>query len=97
RPGLRRHDRPGFHGRPPPHGRRGRPAPARAAAGPGRRLGPVAGARRGAGEVVPLAHAFAAFVGVGTVLAGDRVEDAAAALAARGVDPYEPGPKEGIA
>jgi histidine ammonia-lyase len=51
----------------------------------------------GPGEVVPLAHAFTAFLGEGLVLAGDGVEDAAAALAARGAAPYEPGPKEGIA
>lgn len=52
----------------------------------------------GAGEVLPLAHAFQTFVGVGTVLRGDGTPcDAADALRARGVDPYVPGPKEGIA
>ena len=51
-----------------------------------------------AGEVIPLAHAFQTLVGVGRVLAGDGgTEDAAAALAARGVAPYAPRPKEGIA
>lgn len=51
-----------------------------------------------AGEVIPLAHAFQTLIGVGRVLApGGGVEDAAAALAARGAAPYVPGPKEGIA
>ncbi|HTI34719.1 MAG TPA: aromatic amino acid lyase, partial [Miltoncostaea sp.] len=50
-----------------------------------------------AGEVIPLAHAFQTLVGVGRVLAPDGVEDAAAALAARGAAPYAPRPKEGIA
>jgi histidine ammonia-lyase len=52
----------------------------------------------GAGEVIPLAHAFGPLVGVGSVLASDGgVETAAAALATRGAAPHEPGPKEGIA
>jgi histidine ammonia-lyase len=50
-----------------------------------------------AGEIIPLAHAFQTLMGVGRVLGADGVEDAGAALAARGVAPYEPGPKEGIA
>jgi histidine ammonia-lyase len=51
-----------------------------------------------AGEIIPLAHAFGPFIGVGQVLAGhDEVEDAAATLAARGVEPYQPAVKEGIA
>ncbi|WP_165491710.1 aromatic amino acid lyase [Egibacter rhizosphaerae] len=51
-----------------------------------------------AGEIQPLAHLFQTFVGVGLVL-GDRggTEEAEAALAGRGVAPYEPGPKEGLA
>lgn len=51
-----------------------------------------------AGEVIPLAHAFQTIVGIGSVLdtAGGRV-DAAAALAARGVEPHRPRAKEGIA
>lgn len=51
-----------------------------------------------AGEVMPLAHAFQTILGVGWVLdAGGGREPAAEALAARGVAPYLPGPKEGIA
>jgi histidine ammonia-lyase len=51
-----------------------------------------------AGEVQPLAHAFQALLGVGRVLTPDgRVTSAAEALRHRGVDPYVPGPKEGIA
>jgi histidine ammonia-lyase len=51
-----------------------------------------------AGEVIPLAHAFQTFVGVGKVL----VDGPAAAAADRalddcGVGPYEPAAKEGIA
>lgn len=52
----------------------------------------------GAGEVLPLAHAFAPLLGVGAVLGPDgTVEDAGAALAARAADPYQPGAKEGVA
>ncbi len=51
-----------------------------------------------AGEVIPLAHAFQTILGVGRVLTpGGGVQDAAAALAARGVAPYSPRAKEGIA
>jgi histidine ammonia-lyase len=51
-----------------------------------------------AGEVIPLAHAFQTLVGVGRVLTADGgVRDAGEALEARGVEPWEPGPKEGIA
>jgi histidine ammonia-lyase len=51
-----------------------------------------------AGEVIPLSHAFQTFVGVGYVLEPDgSVKDAALALAERGVAPYEPAAKEGIA
>lgn len=51
-----------------------------------------------AGEVQPLAHAFQALMGVGWVLAPDgRVVAADDALRDRGVQPYAPGPKEGIA
>ena len=50
-----------------------------------------------AGEVIPLAHLFQTLVGEGFVLEdGERVP-AAEALARRGVPPYEPGLKEGIA
>ncbi len=56
------------------------------------------GSAGGAGEVIPLAHAFQTLTGVGRVLApGGGVEGAGAALAARGARPYAPGPKEGIA
>lgn len=52
----------------------------------------------GAGEVLPLAHAFQTFLGVGSVLGqGGEVVAAGAALAARGVAPYEPEEKEGVA
>lgn len=51
-----------------------------------------------AGEVIPLSHAFQTFVGVGSVLDADgTAKDAALALAERGVEPYEPAAKEGIA
>ena len=51
-----------------------------------------------AGEVIPLSHAFQTFIGVGHVLDanGDAV-DAALALTERGIPPYEPAAKEGIA
>lgn len=50
-----------------------------------------------AGEVIPLSHAFQTFLGVGSVVNADgSVQDAASALAKRGVSPYEPAPKEGI-
>lgn len=50
------------------------------------------------GEVIPLSHAFQTFLGVGSVINTDgTVQDAASALARRGVTPYEPAPKEGIA
>jgi histidine ammonia-lyase len=51
-----------------------------------------------AGEIIPLAHAFGPFIGVGQVLSdGQEVEDASTALAARGVEPYQPAVNEGIA
>jgi histidine ammonia-lyase len=51
-----------------------------------------------AGEVQPLAHAFQALLGVGRVLTPDgRIVSAADALHERGIEPYVPGPKEGIA
>jgi len=63
-----------------------------------------------AGEIVPLAHAFGPLAGAGAVLAGGpgagagtggvswaETVPAAAALAARGLAPFELGPKEGIA
>lgn len=51
-----------------------------------------------AGEVMPLSHAFQTFVGVGHVIEPDgSTKDAALALAERGVAPYEPAAKEGIA
>lgn len=73
----------------------------------------VPGGTSGApGEIVPLAHLFQTFVGDGFVFAKDglgfgaaertdaangRVLSAAAALAERGVSPYELGAKEGLA
>ncbi|MDX6555816.1 MAG: histidine ammonia-lyase [Miltoncostaeaceae bacterium] len=51
-----------------------------------------------AGEVIALSHAFQTVLGVGLVLTPDGgVEDAGAALAARGAAPYAPLVKEGIA
>jgi len=51
-----------------------------------------------AGEIIPLAHAFQTFIGVGSVLTTEgMVEEAAAALAKRQVAPYQLGTKEGIA
>ncbi len=50
-----------------------------------------------AGEIISLSHAFQTFIGIGQVLEPDgTVQDAAVALAERGVAPYEPAPKEGI-
>jgi histidine ammonia-lyase len=50
------------------------------------------------GEVIPLAHAFQTLVGVGHVLGPDGwLQDARAALAARGTAPYRLRAKEGIA
>jgi histidine ammonia-lyase len=52
----------------------------------------------GAGEVVPLAHAFQTLVGVGLVLGPDgQARDAAGALAERGALPHRLQAKEGIA
>jgi histidine ammonia-lyase len=50
-----------------------------------------------AGEVSQLAHLFQTFVGEGFVLEHGEPIPAADALAARGVSPYEPGLKEGLA
>jgi histidine ammonia-lyase len=50
-----------------------------------------------AGEIIPLCHAFQPLVGLGEVLEDGTVLAAAAALRRRGVAPYRPGPKEGIA
>jgi histidine ammonia-lyase len=51
-----------------------------------------------AGEVIPLAHAFQTFLGVGRVLRPDGgLEAAGAALAGRGASPYRLQAKEGIA
>jgi histidine ammonia-lyase len=51
-----------------------------------------------AGEVIPLSHAFQTLMGIGRVLDEEGgVRDAGDELAARGMTPYSPGPKEGIA
>jgi histidine ammonia-lyase len=51
-----------------------------------------------AGEVIPLAHAFQTFIGVGSVISeSGSMEDAALALAQRHVAPYQIAAKEGIA
>jgi histidine ammonia-lyase len=51
----------------------------------------------GAGEVIPLAHAFQTLVGAGLVLEDGGTADAARALAGRGVLPHRLQAKEGIA
>ncbi|MFD2467038.1 aromatic amino acid lyase [Amycolatopsis silviterrae] len=48
-----------------------------------------------AGEIIPLAHAFQTFVGIGTVLDDGAGIPAAEALQRRGVEPFVLGPKEG--
>jgi histidine ammonia-lyase len=50
-----------------------------------------------AGEVIPLSHLFQTLVGEGFVLEDGHCVPAAEALASRGTEPYEPGPKEGLA
>ena len=50
-----------------------------------------------AGEVVALSHLFATLAGTGEVMAEGGVTGAAEALARRGVAPYVPGLKEGLA
>ncbi len=56
-----------------------------------------AGPHGAAGEVIPLSHLFQTLVGEGFVLEdGERVP-AGEALARRGLEPYEPGLKEGLA
>jgi histidine ammonia-lyase len=56
-----------------------------------------AGPHGTAGEVTQLAHLFQTLVGEGFVLEGDEQVPAAAALAARGLEPYAPQLKEGVA
>ncbi|MGI8968791.1 MAG: aromatic amino acid lyase [Chloroflexota bacterium] len=51
-----------------------------------------------AGEIIPMAHAFGTFLGLGQVIAPDEtLFSAADALRERNVAPYQPGVKEGIA
>ena len=50
-----------------------------------------------AGEVVALSHLFQTLAGAGSVLEDGVAVEAADALARRGVQPYEPELKEGIA
>jgi histidine ammonia-lyase len=51
-----------------------------------------------AGEIIPLAHAFQTLMGVGQVIRADgRLGDAASTLTERGLAPYRPAAKEGIA
>ena len=47
------------------------------------------------GEIAPLGHLFQTFIGEGQVRDGDEVMSAASALERRGLQPYEPLPKEG--
>lgn len=49
-----------------------------------------------AGEIIPLAHAFQTFLGIGTVLADGVETPASAALARRGLRPVVLRPKEGV-
>ena len=49
-----------------------------------------------AGEIIPLAHAFQTFLGIGTVLEDGVETPASAALARRGVAPVRLRPKEGV-
>jgi len=49
------------------------------------------------GEIIPLAHLFQTLVGEGFVLEGGARVPAAEALRARGLQPYVPGAKEGLA
>src|SRR6185312_1561016 len=60
---------------------------------------PVAPSRgiTSAGEVIALSHLFQTLVGEGLVEEDGRHVPAAEALARRGIAPYEPGAKEGIA
>ncbi|WP_370940594.1 aromatic amino acid lyase [Amycolatopsis sp. cg13] len=48
-----------------------------------------------AGEIIPLAHAFQTFVGLGTVIEDGIEVPAAEALHRRGAEPFVLGPKEG--
>ncbi len=51
-----------------------------------------------AGEIIPLAHAFQTFLGIGWVVRRDgSLQPASKALAERGAAPYRPASKEGIA
>ncbi len=51
-----------------------------------------------AGEIIPLSHAFQTILGVGVVVRPDgSTQPAAEALTELGVEPFEPGEKEGIA
>ncbi|MDQ3738094.1 MAG: aromatic amino acid ammonia-lyase [Actinomycetota bacterium] len=50
-----------------------------------------------AGETTPLCHLFQTLIGEGEVLIEGRGVDAAEALAARGIEPYRLGAKEGLA
>ncbi|MGH3671669.1 MAG: aromatic amino acid lyase, partial [Pseudonocardiaceae bacterium] len=49
------------------------------------------------GEIIPLCHAFQPLAGLGEVLEAGTEITAEQALRQRGVAPYRPGPKEGIA
>ena len=49
-----------------------------------------------AGEIIPLAHAFQTFLGIGTVLVGGAETPAATELARRGIEPITLRPKEGV-
>jgi histidine ammonia-lyase len=49
-----------------------------------------------AGEIIPLAHAFQTFLGIGTVLVDGAELSAAAALARRRLEPFVLRPKEGV-
>lgn len=60
-------------------------------------LVPAQGSVGASGDLAPLAHMTAAMIGVGTIYVNGVPHDAAAALAAAGLEPLKLGPKEGLA
>lgn len=58
---------------------------------------PCQGSVGASGDLAPLAHMSAAMIGVGEMIAGDRIMPAAEALAEAGLAPLQLGAKEGLA
>ncbi len=58
---------------------------------------PAQGSVGASGDLAPLAHMAAAMIGVGSIVVDGVAHDAAAALAAAGLEPLALGPKEGLA